>query len=55
MTLTQVGDQNYFIENGVLRMFTNAFSWDRTKVKSMAAYTMGTYSWEIFVPEMRGR
>lgn len=49
---TQVGGQNYFIENGILTMFTNANSWDRTKIKSIATYTTGTYSWRIFVPAM---
>lgn len=49
---TQVGVPNYLIENGSLRMFTNANTWDRTKVKSAATYTTGTYSWRVYVPEM---
>ncbi|OYX81469.1 MAG: hypothetical protein B7Y83_17205 [Flavobacteriales bacterium 32-34-25] len=49
---TQVGVPNYFIENGSLRMFTNANTWDRTKVKSVSTYSTGTYSWRVFVPEM---
>lgn len=49
---TQVGEANYFIENGNLRLFTNANTWDRTKIKSIATYSTGTYSWRIFVPEM---
>lgn len=49
---TQVGVPNYFIENGSLRIFTNANTWDRTKVKSAATYTTGTYSWRVYVPTM---
>ncbi|MFC5682374.1 LamG domain-containing protein [Flavobacterium sp. MAHUQ-51] len=49
---TQVGVPNYFIDNGNLRIFTNANTWDRTKVKSALTYTTGTYSWRVFVPEM---
>lgn len=49
---TQVGIPNYFIENGNLRIFTNANTWDRTKVKSIATYATGSYSWRVFVPEM---
>lgn len=49
---TQVGVPNYWIENGNLRIFTNANTWDRTKIKSVATYATGTYSWRVFVPEM---
>lgn len=49
---TQVGVPNYFAENGILKMFTNANTWDRTKVKSVATYAAGTYSWRVYVPEM---
>ncbi|WPR71887.1 hypothetical protein SLW70_01805 [Flavobacterium sp. NG2] len=49
---TQVGDKNYSIENGILTMFTNANSWDRTKIKSAATYTTGAYSWRVYVPAM---
>ncbi|MFL9831124.1 hypothetical protein ABS764_09715 [Flavobacterium sp. ST-87] len=49
---TQAGVPNYYIENGILRMFTNANTWDRTKVKSVATYTSGTYSWRVYVPTM---
>lgn len=49
---TQVGVPNYFIENGNLRIFTNANTWDRTKVKSIATYATGSYSWRVFIPEM---
>jgi hypothetical protein len=49
---TQVGSPNYFIENGNLRIFTNANTWDRSKVKSISTYTTGTYSWRVYVPAM---
>lgn len=49
---TQVGIPNYFIENGNLRIFTNANTWDRTKVKSVATYATGSYSWRVYVPAM---
>lgn len=49
---TQVGSPNYFIEDGNLRIFTNANTWDRTKVKSVSTYSTGTYSWRVFVPVM---
>jgi len=49
---TQVGFPNYYIDNDTLHIFTNANTWDRTKVKSALTYTTGTYSWRVFVPEM---
>ncbi|MEL1241192.1 LamG domain-containing protein [Flavobacterium flavipallidum] len=49
---TQVGFPNYYIDNDTLHMFTNANTWDRTKIKSAATYTTGTYSWRVYVPEM---
>ena len=49
---TQVGVPNYFIDNGSLHLFTNANTWDRTKAKSAATYTSGTYSWRVYVPTM---
>lgn len=51
---TQVGIPNYWIdsENSTLHMFTNANTWERTKVKSAATYSTGTFSWRVFVPEM---
>lgn len=49
---TQVGIPNYFIEDGNLRIFTNANTWDRTKVKSVATYATGSYSWRVYVPTM---
>lgn len=49
---TQVGVPNYFIENGNLNIYTRANTYDRTKIKSIASYTTGTYTWKVFVPEM---
>lgn len=51
---TQVGNPNYFIDtnNGYLHLFTNANTWDRTKVKSVATYATGSYSWRVYVPTM---
>jgi hypothetical protein len=49
---TQVGVPNYFIDNGILNISTHADTYDRTKIKSVASYTTGTYTWKVFVPEM---
>lgn len=49
---TQVGFPNYYINNDTLHMFTNANTWDRTKVKSVSTYSTGTYSWRVYVPAM---
>ena len=49
---TQVGDPNYFIENGNLNISTLANTYDRTKIKSITSYTTGTYTWRVYVPEM---
>lgn len=49
---TQVGVPNYYFEEGKLHIFTNANTWDRTKVKSVSTYSTGTYSWRVYVPEM---
>ncbi len=49
---TQVGNQNYYIENGNLRIFTNPNSWDRSKVKTISSFAAGTYSWHVYVPQM---
>lgn len=49
---TQVGNPNYFIDNGNLNIFTHANTYDRTKIKSIASYTTGTYTWKVYVPEM---
>lgn len=49
---TQVGNPNYFIENGNLNIYTHANTYDRTKIKSIASYTTGTYTWRVYVPEM---
>ncbi|MFA9192076.1 hypothetical protein AAGV28_11920 [Flavobacterium sp. FZUC8N2.13] len=49
---TQVGNPNYWIENSNLRIFTNPNTWERVKIKSVAAYATGSYSWRVFVPAM---
>lgn len=49
---TQIGQPNYWIDNGSLRIFTNANSWERVKVKSVATYATGSYSWRVYVPAM---
>lgn len=49
---TQVGLTNYWIEDGNLTIFTNANTWERTKIKTISTYTTGTYTWRIFIPEM---
>lgn len=49
---TQVGNPNYFIENGILQIFTNPNTWDRSKVKTVSSFGAGTYLWKVFVPEM---
>ncbi|HTG67123.1 MAG TPA: hypothetical protein VL859_12185 [Flavobacterium sp.] len=49
---TQVGNQNYWLEEGNLYIFTNPNTWERTKIKSVSTYTTGTYSWRVFVPTM---
>jgi len=47
---TQTGLANYFIENGLLNMFTNSNTWERVKIKSVASYTTGIYTWRIYIP-----
>jgi hypothetical protein len=49
---TQVGLPNYFIDNGNLNISTHANTYDRTKIKSIASYTTGTYTWQVYVPAM---
>jgi hypothetical protein len=49
---TQVGVPNYFIDNGNLNISTHANTYDRTKIKSVASYTTGTYTWKVYVPTM---
>jgi hypothetical protein len=49
---TQVGNSNYWIENGNLNMFTNPNTWDRTKIKTASTFSTGTYTWRVFIPEM---
>lgn len=49
---TQVGLPNYWTENGNFNVFTNANTWERTKIKTTTTYSTGTYTWQIFVPAM---
>lgn len=49
---TQVGEANYSIEDGKLRMFTHANTWERTKLKSAAKYREGSYSWRVYIPKL---
>ncbi|WP_366186249.1 hypothetical protein [Flavobacterium ovatum] len=46
------GQINYFTENGNLNIYTRPNTWDRPKVKTIATYTTGIYTWRVFVPEM---
>jgi hypothetical protein len=46
------GQINYFTEGGNLTIYTRPDTWDRPKVKSVATYTTGIYTWRVFVPEM---
>jgi hypothetical protein len=44
------GIANYYLENGNVKMFTNANTWERTKIKSTSTYGAGTYmlrKWEL--------
>lgn len=49
---SQNSKPNYFIENGNLKMFTNPNTWERTKIKSISTYTTGSYTWNVYAPEM---
>jgi hypothetical protein len=49
---TQVGNPNYYIENGNLRIFTNPNTWERSKVKTISNFAAGTYRWNVYIPEM---
>ena len=49
---TQIGNPNYWIESGNLRIFTNPNTWDRSKVKTISSFAAGTYRWNVYVPEM---
>ncbi|MFV7234029.1 hypothetical protein [Flavobacterium sp. ZB4R12] len=49
---TQVGNPNYWIENGNLRIFTNPNTWERSKVKTISSFAAGTYRWNVYIPEM---
>lgn len=41
------------INNGILKIFTRAQSWDRKKVKTAERkYTSGRYTWRTYIPQM---
>lgn len=41
------------LENGVLKIFTRAQSWDRKKVRTESKkYTTGRYTWKTYIPQM---
>ncbi|WP_316817862.1 hypothetical protein [Pedobacter nyackensis] len=41
------------IDNGILKIFTRAQSWDRKKVRTAAKkYTSGRYTWRTYIPQM---
>jgi hypothetical protein len=44
------GKINYGLENGNLRLFSNANTRERTKIKTVEKFTTGIYTWRIFVP-----
>lgn len=51
-SLNTNGKINYTIENGNLKIFSNANTWERSKVKSIAKFNSGTYKWRVYIPEM---
>lgn len=41
------------LDNGILKIFTRAHSWDRKKVRTVEQrYTTGRYSWKAYIPVM---
>ena len=51
-SLSTNGNINYIVENGSLKIFSNANTWERPKVKTISKFTVGTYNWRVFIPEM---
>ena len=49
---SQNGPGYYQINDGILKIFTHANTWERSKVKTLSNFADGTYSWNVFVPEM---
>lgn len=45
-------DNQCVIEDGKLRIFTRANSWDRKKVRTPEKYTTGRYTWRTYIPTM---
>jgi hypothetical protein len=40
------------INNGILKIFTRAHSWERKKIKTEKKYTSGRYTWRTYIPKM---
>ena len=41
------------INNGILKIFTRAQSWDRKKIRTTdKIYTSGRYTWKTYIPQM---
>lgn len=51
-SLNKNGAINYSIDKGNLKIYTNENTWERTKIKTVVAYTFGIYNWRVYVPEM---
>lgn len=47
------GKKNYMLDRqGYLKLFTHPNTTERSKIKSVDSFALGTYTWKIFVPEM---
>lgn len=47
------GEKNYVLDSrGYLKLFTQPYTAERTKLRSVESFALGTYTWKIFVPEM---
>ncbi|WP_232226341.1 hypothetical protein [Flavobacterium sp. ACAM 123] len=46
------GAAHYSIINGNLKLFSSAGTWERTKVKTISNFGVGTYTWNIYIPAM---
>jgi hypothetical protein len=45
-------DNQCVLEEGTLRIFTRAHSWDRKKVRTSETFTTGRYTWRTYIPQM---
>ena len=45
-------DNQCVLEEGTLRIFTRAHSWDRKKIRTTDTYTTGRYTWRTYIPQM---